>query len=202
LTYLSLEGKQSLLDSDGKVVSELQGQFVLTRQRLREVPELSDAGLQGLKLVPDETNTRLLFDEPTLGVSFVYPRRWTVRRADARQVVLDEPNGGAVLIALDPPGRSVTGLQYQQQVEQWLAKEKAAVYRRSPVKSVPGAAAQVEHFQYEVDLQGERLILDYYTSAQSGGGATLAARVRVAQAQLLDDVAVMALSLRRSPPAR
>lgn len=200
IVYLSLEGKQSLLDSEGKVVSDLQGQFVLTRQRVANLTELSEEALRGLRLVPDEENTRLLFDEPGLGVSFVYPRRWTVRQANTRQVILDEPSGGAVLVVLDEPGRGLSGAQYQQQVEQWLAKEKAVIHRRSAVVAASSATGKLEHFQYEVSLGTERLILDYYAYQHSSGAATIAARVPAHQTKLLDDVAVMVRSLRRSLP--
>lgn len=198
IVYLSLEGKQWLLDSAGQAVSELQGQFVLTRQRVRAVPLLSDTALRDLKLVPDEENTRLLFAEK--GLSFVYPRRWTVRRADPQQIVLDERNGGTVLITLDPPAQAVPATAYQQQVDRWLAQEQATVHRRSSIERLPMPAATCEHFQYEVTLRGERLVLDYYAIRQAGGGATVAGRVPDPQRALLADLAVIARSLRRGEP--
>ncbi|MCS7015652.1 MAG: hypothetical protein NZM42_05955 [Gemmatales bacterium] len=198
LTYISLEGKQALLDSEEKVVSEVKGQFVMTRQRLRNHDLLSDQAIRGLTLVPNEENTRLLFDEPELGLRFIYPRRWTVRRADARQVVLDEPNGGSILLTLDSPGHAWTAAQYQNHVEQWLAKEKATVHRRGVIRGIAQASGRLEHFQYEVSLRGERLILDYYAYQHPHGSVTLAARIPTTVAKLSEDVALIAQSLRRS----
>ncbi|MCS7166836.1 MAG: hypothetical protein RMI91_08885 [Gemmatales bacterium] len=196
LTYISLEGKQSLLDSEGKSVSELRGQFVMTRQRVHDHPWVSDQALRGLKLVPDEENTRLLFEEPELGLGFIYPRRWTVRRADARQVALAEPQGASILITLDSSGQVWTGAKYQQHVEQWLAQEKASVHRRSGIRALDHPAGKLEHFQYEVTLRGERVILDYYAYQHSAGSMTVAGRVPSTQPSLVEDISVVARSLR------
>jgi hypothetical protein len=200
IVYLSLEGKQWLLDSEGQAVGQVQGTLVITRQMVNDIPQLSETALRGLKLVPDEENTRLLFAEKTLGVAFVYPRRWTVRRADPRQIFLDEPNGGTLLLTLDPPAHALTGAQYQQQVEQWLAQQQATVHRRGSVEQLPAPTGSLERFRYEVTLRGERLVLDYYAVRQAQGGATLAGRVPNQHRHLLADLEVIARSLRRGDP--
>jgi hypothetical protein len=200
IVYLSLEGKQWLLDSEGQAVGQVQGTLVITRQMVNDIPQLSETALRGLKLVPDEENTRLLFAEKTLGVAFVYPRRWTVRGADPRQIFLDEPNGGTLLLTLDPPTHALTGAQYQQQVEQWLAQQQATVHRRGSVEQLPAPTGSLERFRYEVTLRGERLVLDYYAIRQAQGGATLAGRVPNQHRHLLADLEVIARSLRRGDP--
>src|SRR5260370_29199371 len=76
LSYLSLRGVHLLPDKDGKEAGRLEGRFVLSRQVNTQCKELSDEGLKGVALEPNDDNTRLLYDNPDLGVRFQYPRRW------------------------------------------------------------------------------------------------------------------------------
>ena len=50
------------------------GQFVMTRSAVALPADLSDASLRGLELKPGIENTLLLYDNPDLGVRFLYPR--------------------------------------------------------------------------------------------------------------------------------
>ncbi|MBN9523799.1 hypothetical protein J0H58_35695 [bacterium] len=85
LTYLSVKGTHELLDgTTGMTTGSIDGHFVMTRTPLAQQPsDLSDASLRGLALKPDAENTLLLYDDPGLGVRFLYPRGWRQRLAEA-----------------------------------------------------------------------------------------------------------------------
>src|SRR5262249_9427209 len=68
LSYLSLHGISSLLTKGGKAAGRIEGRFVLTRQVHAQVHDLSDETLKGVTLEPNDDNTRLLYDNPELGV--------------------------------------------------------------------------------------------------------------------------------------
>src|SRR5262249_16850311 len=89
LSYLSLEGTHVLLDKDGKEVGGVKGRFVLTRQTQQRSKDLSDGALKGLALEPSPANTLLLYENPDLGLRFLYPRRWRVASQRGPQVALD-----------------------------------------------------------------------------------------------------------------
>jgi hypothetical protein len=203
IVHLSLKGVSWLLDKDNKPLGQIEGRFQLSRNPITEAPALSDDAVRRLALEPTAENTRLLFDEPSLGVRFVYPRRWTVRRADARQIVLDEPTGGGVLITLEPLNLLPTSAQFQGEVSKWLQGQKARVTRANPVRSLAAAAGQVEHFRFEAELDRAPAVLDYYVLRQQAGGATFAARLPAhGVAALQADLEAIAQSLRLVPPKR
>jgi hypothetical protein len=177
LSYLYLKGIHSLLDKDGKTAGTIEGRFVLTCQRPGKCPELSDAGLKGTSLEPTPENTRLLYDNPDLGLRFLYPRRWRVSGVRGRQVTVDEPGGNGVLITPEVHERLPTGKQYLAEVQDWLRKQKAQVLRVEPPRVLDGALAGSETFAVEADVGGQRVRLHYYVVRQKSGGATLAARL-------------------------
>jgi hypothetical protein len=177
LSYLYLKGVHSLLDKDGKAAGVIEGQFVLTRQAAARCPELDDEALKGTTLEPTPENTRLLYDNPDVGVRFLYPRRWRVSGVRGRQVTVDEAGGSGVLITPDLPEKLPTGRQYLAEVQDWLRKQKAQVWRTEPLRSLEGAPAGSETFALEADISGQRVRLHYYVVRQKNGGATLAARL-------------------------
>lgn len=174
LSYLSMNGTQVLLDPSGKEVGRIQGTFVLTRQPHVTSPELSDASLRGLALEPTEENTLLLYDNPELGVRFLYPRRWRVAGVSGRQVGLDENKGSGLLITVEPTNRAPAGAQFMAEAQAWLRQQKATVYRSEPPRA---AAGGLEQFGFDTELARQRVWLDYYVTRQAAGGATVAARL-------------------------
>src|SRR5262249_5996323 len=76
LSYLYLKGISFLLDKDGKEMGRVEGRFTLSRQAQQRCRDLSDDALKGVALEPNADNTLLLYDDPELGVRFLYPRRW------------------------------------------------------------------------------------------------------------------------------
>jgi len=177
LSYLSFRGIHSLLDKDGKEVGHVEGQFVLTRQAHTEAKELTDAALKGQTLTPTAANTLLLYDNAELGVRFLYPRRWRMAGGMGRQVRLDGADGSGLQITLDPPAKVPTGAQFLAESRDYFTEQKAKVFRTDSPVRVDGGAGQLEHFTIDVEVKGDRVLMDYYVAKQDNGGATLAARL-------------------------
>jgi hypothetical protein len=177
LSYLSLHGLHRLLDKDGKEVGRVDGQFVLTRQAHTEARELSDAALKGLTLTPNADNTLLLYESAELGLRFVYPRRWRTAGGVGRQVRLDGADGSGLQITLDPPARVPTGAAFLAESRDYFTGQKAKIFRLESPYQVRGGAGALEHFTIDVEVKGDRVLMDYYVARQANGGATLAARL-------------------------
>lgn len=175
MSHLFFNGTSWLLDQDGKPRGQIEGRFILNR-KLVDAPELSAATLGNLVLEPNPDNTKLLFTEPTLGVELTHPRHWTMRHADARQIVLDEPNGNGLLVTLEPADRAPTVETYRKEVEAWLQKEQVKVLRREEPQRLQSGVDTVDRFSYEAEIKGQRCFLDYYVLRQAAAGATCAAR--------------------------
>jgi hypothetical protein len=176
LSYLSLRGKHAMLDKDGKEVGHIEGRFVLTRQANTRCAELSDAALKGMATEPNADNTRLLYDNPDLGVRFLYPRRWHVAGVRGTQVALDSADGSGLLLTLDPTSRATTGERFLAESRDWLVKQKARLLRVDQPRTVR-ASPVLEHFSLQAEMGKQTFVMDYYVTRQNNGGATLAARL-------------------------
>jgi hypothetical protein len=177
LTYLTLHGIHSLLDRDGKEIGRVEGQFTLTREANSAVKELGAEALKGLTLTPTAENTLLLFDNAELGLRFVYPRRWRTAGGLGRQVRLDAADGNGLQITLDAPAKVPTGAQLLAESREYFTAQKAKVFRADEPVRVRGGAGELEHFTIDVEVKGDRVLMDYYVGKQDNGGATLAARL-------------------------
>ena len=177
LSYLSLKGINFLLDKGGQEAGRVEGQFVLTRRANTAAPDLSAEALRGVVLEPNDDNTRLLYDNPTLGVRFLYPRRWRVAGVHGRQVGLDGADGSGILVTLEPPSRVPTGAQFLGESRTYLGGQKARVLRADAPRPLRGPPRELEQFGLEVEVLGQRVQMDYYVVRQAQGGATLAARL-------------------------
>ncbi|HXG10728.1 MAG TPA: hypothetical protein VNK04_13305 [Gemmataceae bacterium] len=177
LSYLYVKGVNSMLDKDGKEVGRLEGHFVLTRQAHRRSPDLSDAALRGVALEPDADNTLLLFDSPEAGVRFLYPRRWRASLLPGRRVTLDGADGSGLLLTVEPLAKVPTGAGFLAESRAWMKEQKAKELRVVPPQRLQAAPQELEHFALEVEVSGQRVLMDYYVVRQPSGGATLAARL-------------------------
>ena len=175
VSHLFFNGTSWLPDRDGKPGGKIEGRFILNRKPI-EAAELSDQALQGVVLEPNFDNTRMLFTEPTLGVEMTFPRHWTMRQADAKQIVLDEPNGNGLLITLEPADRTPSAEQYKTEVEAWIAKEQIKLLRTDPVQRLQAGVDTVDRFAFEAEIKGQRCVLDYFVVRQAAAGATCAGR--------------------------
>jgi len=197
LSYLMLRGRHFLLDPEGKEAGRVEGRFVLTRQAGARPAELSDQGLRGVTLEPTAENTRLLYDNTDLGVSFLYPRRWRVGGVQGQQVTLDSADGSGMLLTVDPPQRVPTGAQFLNESRSWLEKQKGRVLRSIPPQAVQAAPLALEYFALEAEMGGQRFVMVYYVARQAAGGVTVAARLKPSDAAVLQrEVEGIARSLR------
>lgn len=196
LSYLSLKGVSWLLDKDGKAMGRIEGQFVLTRQAHTRPADLSPDALKGVTLEANADNTLLLYENPELGVRFLYPRGWRVAGVHGRQVALDEAKGSGLLLTLETTARMPTGDQFLAESRGYLQQQKAKVLRTEPVQRMQAAPQELDHFALEAEMSGQQAWMDYYVIRQAAGGATLAARLLPADlAALRKDVERIARSV-------
>lgn len=176
LSYLFLRGKHSMLDKDGKEVGRIEGRFVLTRQAHTRSTELSESTLKSVAMEPNADNTLLLYDNPDLGVRFLYARRWHVAGVRGTQVALDSADGSGILLTLDPLTRAATGERFLAESRDWLSKQQARLLRVDAPRTVRSSPI-LEHFALEAEMGKQKFVMDYYVTRQSKGGATIAARL-------------------------
>jgi hypothetical protein len=180
LSYLSIQGVHTLLEKDikdAKEVGRVEGKFTLARQPLPAAKGLSDEALRGVVLEPNAGNTRLLYDNPELGLRFLYPRRWHVAGVHGRQVGIDAPDGSGLLLTLEPLARIPTAAQFQTESREYLLKEKAKLLGSQAPGRLQEAPKELDHFGLEVEAMGQRVQMEYYIARQGNGGVTIAARL-------------------------
>ncbi len=191
LIYLSLKGTHELLDGSGQTVGSIDGRFTMTRTLLAQLPpDLSDASLAGLKLEPSPENTLLLYDNPDLGVRFLYPRGWRVGAVQGKQVTLDHARGGAgILITVEPGAKLPTADAYAKETAAFIQKQKAEATAYDPPKRVRAEPATLDRFRVDATFGKDKVRLEYGVLTQREGGATIAARLpEAAVADLAEDV--------------
>lgn len=177
LTYLNLKGTRELLGPDGKTVSgRIEGTFTMTRGPAGRAADIAGESLRGLDLRPTAENTELLYDNPDLGVKFNHPRRWRVGAVQGRQVTLDEPTGGGVLITVEPAATLPSADKYLAEVRDFLKKEGAAVNGVEAPRRVSDRP-RLDRFALDAEVKQERVRLEYAVVGQPEGGATVAARL-------------------------
>jgi hypothetical protein len=199
LSYLSLEATHFLLDKDGQTAGRVKGGFVLTREVKAPSADLRDDVIRGLALEPTPENTLLLYDNPELGVRFLYPRRWRIGVVRGRQVVVDEANGNGLLLTVESPANLPTAAAYLTESQTYLTKEqKAKVLRTDAPRPL---TAQIENLGLDVELNGRRERMEYYIVRQPAGGAILAARLQPTELPALGrDVERIARSVQVTAP--
>ncbi len=125
---------------------------------------------------PDADNTLLLYDNADLGVRFLYPRRWRVAGASVNQVAVDAPDGSGFLLTVEAPARTPTAELFLKESRGFLIGQKARILRTDPPQTIQ-TDPPLEHFALEVEMNGQRFLMDYHLSRQTKGGAILAARL-------------------------
>lgn len=195
LNYLLLQGTNTLTGMDGKEAGRIEGRCVLHRDATVKPTDLSSTSLKGVKLEPDEQNTLLLFDDPDLGLKFVYPRRWHIASVGKQQVALDAEGGAGLLMTVDPPSSVPTAAQFLTESRGWLVKQKAKVTKTVQPTRIR-ATLPLDTFALEAELGKNKFWMDYYVLRQAGGGVTVAARLPTRDlASLRKDVATIARSM-------
>jgi len=199
LSYLSLKGVHLLLDKDGKEAGRVEGRFVLTRRTGRPSKDLTDEALKAVTLEPNADNTLMLYDNPSVGIRFLYPRRWRVAGVHGRQVAIDEAQGSGMLFTLEPPARVPTGAQFLGESRAYFKQQaKVKVLRVEQPRQLQKG---LEQFALDLEVAGKAATMDYYVIRQAAGGATLAARLLPADlGNLRKDVERIARSVVISRP--
>jgi len=174
LTFLTLNGAQVLLAPDGQSRGRIVGRLALQRQPLKEVAGLSSAALRPLQLDPTDENTLLLFDNPDLGVKFLYPRRWRLASVKGQQIEMDTPDGHGLLVTLEPTARLPTGAAYLKESREWVEKQRGKINDVSAPRAVSQTPA-LENFSLDVEIAGQGRQLDYTIARHPGGGLLFAA---------------------------
>ena len=182
LTYLKLTGVHELLTQKGEVSGRLEGTFTLSRQAATKWTELNDESLRGIDLKPTAENSLLLYDNPDLGIHFLYPRRWRVGVVQGKQVTLDEPQGGGILLTVVPVARVQTGEQYRKEVQTYLLGQKAKVTALGDVRLVSEKPVRLERFSLDAELVSGKVRLEYAVASTADGGVTVAARLPATEA--------------------
>jgi hypothetical protein len=180
--YLSLTATSWMLDGKQKEVGTIEGRFTLTRRR-SSAPELADGAFRASDCEPTAANTWILFQDPGVGAEFQYPRSWTLRKADARQIILDAADGSGMLITLEPLAQVPTAVQFQQEAATSLGRQSFKISRSHPPRRLAPEPRPLDQFSFEVEATNRSTwVFDYYVTRQAAGGATVAARYPAAQA--------------------
>lgn len=176
ISYLKIDGEHILLDDKGNPGGKVVGTFQMTRSPAAGNKELA-AALKSLDLTPSDANTRLLYDGEDTGVRFVYPRHWRVVRTTGRQITLDETTGTGLLITLDAPKDVPATNAFMRQTLEEMKERGAKLTGRTG----PDALAEgIDRFTLDAETTKDRYTMDYVVIRQGKGGATLAARIPVA----------------------
>ena len=182
LTYLKLNGVHEMLGDDGKAIGRIDGTFTMTRTASKDFDDISDAKLVGKDLKPTAENSLLLYDNPDLGVKFLYPRRWRVGVVQGRQLTLDEPRGGGILLTVEATDRLPTVEKYQDEVKAFLAKQQAKI---API-ALPVRGAEkpirIDRFGVDAEFKTGKVRLEYAVTSGPKGGVLVAARLPVEDA--------------------
>ena len=201
LTDLTLIGTTMMAGPDGKEAGAITGRFVMTRELGGTTAAIGDAALKGVKLDPDDDNTQMLYEDTSLGVRFLHARRWRVAQVMGSQVALAASDGNGILITIDPPERVPTAAAFMEESRGVARQEEGhadANVHPARLRNRPTLHA----FALEAKLGEQRVWMDYYVTAQAGGGATIAARLDSADLPAIrrevEKIARVRLSRRRS----
>ncbi len=177
LTYLKLNGVHEMLGGDGKAIGRIDGTFTMTRGASKEFDDISDAKLVGKDLKPTAENSLLLYDNAELGLKFLYPRRWRVGSVQGRQVTLDEPRGGGILLTVESTDRLPTADKYQDEVKAFLAKQQAKIAPLAAPVRTADKPIRIDRFGIDAEFKTGKTRLEYAVTSGPKGGVLVAARL-------------------------
>ena len=188
LSYLKLTGTHELIGKDGKVAGRLEGTFTLTRSASPKFDDLAAEAVKGLELSPTPDNSLLLYTNPELGVQFLYPRRWRLGLVRGRQIALEEPTGGGILLTVEPSTRVPTADQYLREVRASLVKDRTDARLTDAPKRVSDRPVRLDRFGFDAEVDRKPVRLEYGIAATADGGVLLAAKLPVGEKELRADV--------------
>ncbi|MBY0461325.1 MAG: hypothetical protein K2V38_28750, partial [Gemmataceae bacterium] len=173
LSYLSIRGTHELLDGKGQAAGVIDGHFIMTRSPVPKMPaDLADASLRELELKPTSDNTLLLYDNPDLGVRFLYPRGWRVGAVQGNQVTLDHARGAGVLLTVESAAKVPTADDYLKEVVGFLTKEKARLSAVGKPERLRAEPSQLDRFSLDATVGADKVRLEYAVMRHADGGVT------------------------------
>lgn len=152
LKYVSLKGTEHLLNDKGQPQGKVTGTFVLTREP--NTPPAAIGPDVNLTLDPNEDNTRLLFEDEELGVSFAHSRKWKPR-VEGSQVKIDDLRGNGLNLSLDPLNRVPTMQQFFGEARTGIERRKGVVTYASTAQTLQRQPTTVEGLTMDVELPKE-----------------------------------------------
>ena len=182
LTYLKVNGVHEMLGSDGKAIGRIDGTFTMTRSESKQFDDIGEAKLAGKELKPNAENSLLLYDNSDLGLKFLYPRRWRVGVLQGRQLTLEEPKGGGILLTVEGVNRLPTVEKYQDEVKAFLAKQQAKIAPMAAPIRTADKPNRIDRFAVDAEMKTGKARLEYAISQGSNGGVMLAARLPAEEA--------------------
>ncbi len=177
VTYVSLLGEQQLFDATGKVTGNIDGRFVLTREPHATGALRSMVKRSASDLIPNDVNTRMLFENEELGISFSFPRRWHIGQSRGRQITIDEAGGSGILLTVESAVRLPTPEKYQREVGDFFRDRKLPTRTVENIRRLDRTTLPTTHFALEVSEANQRPIIDYYVVAGRSHGVTAAGRI-------------------------
>ncbi len=178
IRHLELKATQVLLGPGETERGRIVGRFSLDRRAVPPVPSLADPSLVGLKLFPDEFNSRLLVEIPGLGLGFTMSRRWRIISQSEKQVRFGLPGGAEMVLTLEG-ANLLPGLgEMVQEAKLQLQKEKHRPGEPTPPVAKDGKGIRMDYTTVGVLLQdGSQNRWMYGVSRlQSNAGGLLAGR--------------------------
>lgn len=194
-------GERTVLDKDSKDIGELDVDYQVVVSYTPNDPELSDAVIRQIPPQPSDELTSLVLEHPLLGVRILHPRRWIMETVDGRDVYFRRGKNSLVL-HVEETGKSPTPDQYEQQVGEYMKKEKIVATPVGKLRAVTSDAGTLGNFRLSATLKGEPRILDYWVVSRGNQGATLAAQLIDEDLQhSLGDVEQIVRQIEFIPPA-
>lgn len=168
------QGIREILDVDQKGIGRLDVDFQFRVEPLERAEGLSDQDVARIADSPPDSALDLLFEHPGAGIRFVHPRGWVLVQTSPHRFHLDRP-GASIVLNLETPGKVPTALEFRQQVQKFLEKEKLLIRRQSSPAPLPERAG-ASHFDFEVELDQKPTVLDYWVVPDGERGVTVTGR--------------------------
>ncbi|MEZ6140679.1 MAG: hypothetical protein R3B84_08930 [Zavarzinella sp.] len=194
ITYLTLKGVHSLKDEKGQNVGKIEGSFELTRIPLQGQVEVADSVVKKLNTTPDDTNTLLLHQEPSLKLSFDYSRRWRISRTTTQQITIDGPAGAGILVTVSSRQNTLSVADFRKEALQDLQKREATIHSSTGPELLENGKAWFAHV---ATIGKSTVTMVYVVCISDDRGVTLAARLPgKTSTELVEDVKNIAKSLK------
>jgi CxxC motif-containing protein len=195
-------GTQETLAPDNRVVGNINVDYQVLVEPLREDADLNDDAVGKLPAEPTEALLALDFESPFHGVRLQQSRKWILQRVDGSRLYFAGPDISFVVTA-EPKGETPTPKDFQTEVMKFIADQKLEVKESIPLEDLKEGDANLAHFQMKGKVRSRPSILDYWVIVRGDRGATVA--VNAAESvpkELVDEVAQIVKSITFFEPVK